>query len=467
MERNLTAGQLAGKHFEDDACPDRLSALPNDVLLRILLDLEDAAAAGQTSVLSSRWRRLWTLLPELRFPSSSDHSLIASALAAHEAPLSVLDVQTQDAASESVAAWLPVAARRVSGRLVFTNQVVPGRNDDDNGDKRGAFDLPCLDKATSVSLDLGCLGVAVPRAGVSARLTELCLAHATFRRGPCALGDAVSSRRCPCLQKLEVKDTWGLDDLTIRSDSLRHMELAEVRGLRQLTIVAPALEHLKVFCCFYYCRNRPVADISARQLKVLMWGDLFDRRSVRLGKMKHLQSVCPDMLLVYGASPNRPCLELLRCFKIIQELSLTLAYEADIHNKPYLLEAIKVLPGVTFLHLSIVSNGHAVGASIFHVLEQTACPPGCVKTEDLLLNHLGEVKISEFRGSDHEVTFMKHLFNWAVVVRKMTVSFNSVVTESTAKKLYQILRSFSRPEICMEFYMRKDTVKVLYVPKDH
>jgi hypothetical protein len=219
----------------------------------------------------------------------------------------------------------PRRRRRLSGTLVFTNRV-PGKNHNDDGEeRRGAFELPCLQNATSVSLDLGCLGVAVPRAGVFARLTELSLSHVQFR-GPCVLGDAVSSRRCPCLERLIVRNTLGLTNLTVRSNSLRHMELDRVRGLQQLTIDAAALEYLKVFTCFYHCRTRPVANISARQLKVLRWRDLFDRSSVKLGRMRHLQSLRTDLFFVYGSSSNNSCLGLLRCFKIIQELSLTLVY---------------------------------------------------------------------------------------------------------------------------------------------
>jgi hypothetical protein len=31
-----------------------------------------------------------------------------------------------------------------------------------------------------------------------------------------------------------------------------------------------------------------------------------------------------------------------------------------------------------------------------------------------------------------------------------------------AKELSQVFQSFSRPEICMEFYLQKDMIKVLY-----
>lgn len=100
MEPSLSSdGQLATKPDDDDeAGVDCLSALPNDVLIRILLHLEDAAAIGQTRVLTTRWRRLWTLLPELRFLSSSEPRTIASALAAHEATLTHLDVAAAAAA---------------------------------------------------------------------------------------------------------------------------------------------------------------------------------------------------------------------------------------------------------------------------------------------------------------------------------------------------------------------------------
>jgi hypothetical protein len=230
-----------------------------------------------------------------------------------------------------VSAWLPVAARRLSGRLFFHN-LERERNaqegDDEEAAQRGAFELPCLERATEVSLHLGFLGLAVPPAGVFARLTELCLDRVRLY-GPGDLGDAVSWPRCPCLQKLTVRDAWGLDNLAIHSDSLQQVELTDLQGLQQLNIVALALEELKVTRCFFYNRSQPVASITAPQLATLVWMDLYDPSSVHLGEMKRLRLLRPFFFIVYGPDSfpyNQSCLSLLRHFKVIECLILALAY---------------------------------------------------------------------------------------------------------------------------------------------
>lgn len=102
---------------------DPLSGLPNDIRVLILVRLGRAAAAaavagGRTSVLSPPLAPPLALVPELRFPVTRPPRLIGSALAAHDAPLRHLRVETVGAAPESVAAWLPVAAYRLSGDLL-------------------------------------------------------------------------------------------------------------------------------------------------------------------------------------------------------------------------------------------------------------------------------------------------------------------------------------------------------------
>ena len=135
----------------DDAAAtgeDRLSALPNDVLVLILLKLTTRAAA-RTSVLARSWRRVWALLPTLSFDETADPGRLRDALDGHEVPVRSLLVGADGAAAKSLGAWLPAAARRVSGDLSLYSYVrVSEEEEDDEAPQRGVFVLPCFDKAT-------------------------------------------------------------------------------------------------------------------------------------------------------------------------------------------------------------------------------------------------------------------------------------------------------------------------------
>ncbi|KAL6880292.1 hypothetical protein ACP4OV_011857 [Aristida adscensionis] len=201
---DLAAGAKRARPSSDSSGEDRLSALPDDVLVLILLRLCTPAAA-RTSALARRWRRVWALLPELRFLAPPEPRLLRGALDAHEAPLRALFVGGRGASAESLATWAPAAARRVSGDLAVSSRP-PGANagcvDDEAAAaafaaaaQRGVFELPRFERATSISLDLRHLGLAVPPAGVFSRLTSLDLSGVRFH-GACELGEAVSSPRC-------------------------------------------------------------------------------------------------------------------------------------------------------------------------------------------------------------------------------------------------------------------------------
>ncbi|KAK3126213.1 hypothetical protein QOZ80_7AG0553240 [Eleusine coracana subsp. coracana] len=265
-------GEVAAKHakFADAGGEDRLSALPDDVLVLILLRLYTADAA-RTSVLSHRWRRIWTLLPELRFDAAQNPHFLRSAISASEVPLHSLLVGTLDASPQSLAAWLPAAATRVSGKLVLVNL---DQRSTTAGEEAEAsqVELPCFEKANAIGLELGFLGLSVPPAGVFARLIDLYL-HGVQFHSPGELEDFVSSPRCPCLQKLSIRNVRGLDSITIDSGTLLLLRLDHLHGVRKVTVVAPVLKDLSLVDCFLTDRNQPVVNISAPQLKFLNWVD--------------------------------------------------------------------------------------------------------------------------------------------------------------------------------------------------
>ncbi|CAL5077822.1 unnamed protein product [Urochloa decumbens] len=496
------AAAKRAKRSSGAAGEDRLSALPDDVLVLILLCLRTIEAAW-TSVLARRWRGIWGLLPELRLAFFPELRGFGDALAASSVPLHCLFVAgRRGAPAASVSDWLPAAAPRVASELTIVDigreRSANGGGGGEEAEESGVIELPCFEKATSIwfHFHLRSVGLSLPPAGVFARLTDLYLSGVWFI-GACDLGEAVSSARCPCLQKLTLQDAWELHNLVIHSDSLKVVVLMKLRGLQQLTVMAPALEELSVmqsFVCDQTQQPVAIASISAPQLKLLMWVDVYDPSSVHLGEMEQLKSLS-TIFAVYGLEMlNDACLMFMSCVKVIESLTLTLGYMQEINDYQYLMEDLTILPEITSQHLIPRTNGHSFGACSFHVLricpgikqlimdlserfimegQADECPPGCIcgqppnwKTEELTLNCLHEVEIQEFRGSEHELDFVKRLFSWATALKRMAVTFDCSVSKSMVKELSQVFRAFSRSEICMEFYVYHKKVKVLYASED-
>ena len=314
--------------LSDGGGEDRLSALPDDLLIHILVLVDDAAAAALTSILASRWRRLWALLPELSF-IFIEHRRIGAALAAHEAPdLTLLVALTEDASPEPVSAWLPIAARALSGTIHLE---VVRREAQTEAAERGAIDLPCFEKATSIVLKLGFLGLALPPSGVFARLKDLQLVDIQLH-GQSRLGDLLSSQRCPSLRGLLVRDARGLDSFNIQSHSLVHMELSDLRRLQLLTVMAPAVKSLRINDCFTDPLNPDlsVANISAPQLTSLKWMNSYDPSSVQLDKMTHLESLGIQLYILdeeeEAFENNNYGMKLLRRFENVHTLDLQIVY---------------------------------------------------------------------------------------------------------------------------------------------
>ncbi|XP_051181867.1 putative F-box/FBD/LRR-repeat protein At4g03220 [Lolium perenne] len=488
---------------------DRLSALPVDILIDILLKLRDAAAAAQTSGLSRHWRRLWAQLPELFFHPATRPNGIRAAIESNELlALRRLEVKVIHPTRESLAAWLPTAAPRLSGDLRIIKAA--GRSETEDEAAQGApLELPCFENATAIRLDLGNLALAMPPAGVFAGLTDLFLSGVDLR-GPCMLGDAVSSPRCPALRKLAVHGASGLANFAIRSDSLLELELKHLKGdgalglgnitirsesllqiglikvhdMQQLTVLAPALQVLNVTYCFAHgsTYSEPVANICAPQLMCLYWTDAYEPSSTQFGNIRNLKWLDTYPFLVYGQDSRRLsndwCLGLMRRFESILYLRFILVYPLDITNAQYLMEDITRFPDIEGLALEIKPKGHSFGASVFHVLRmctgvkrlrftlmdvishteaQSACPSDCVcdqlpnwKTQELALNCLQEVTIHKLNGTEHEAALIKRLFDWATALENMTIAFHDSVPKRKAKEFFQMLQSFSRPDIRMK-----------------
>ena len=97
---------------------DRISGLCDNLLVTILAGLKSAGEAARTSVLSRRWRCVWTKIPDLIFlDDSSSPDAVDYALDAYSAPtmdtfaVGLTDMPRPVSAARA-ASWLWFAAAR-------------------------------------------------------------------------------------------------------------------------------------------------------------------------------------------------------------------------------------------------------------------------------------------------------------------------------------------------------------------
>ncbi|KAK3125320.1 hypothetical protein QOZ80_7BG0603320 [Eleusine coracana subsp. coracana] len=236
---------------------DRISALPDELLRRILVSLRSTRAAARTSVLSRRWRNLWTDLPEIVLGSDNAApppalfiDLVDAAIAASSTltlhRLEIVMPTSSYISSGIASSWLRFAAQRVAGTIDIRlhAQSQPYK------DYISPVELPACDRVTSITIVYGqgwrwhpCL---YPLPGKSfAALTRLTL-HYT-RMEAWDLETLVSSR-CPRLQILELRNiAFARRPLFLRSGSLVSL-FFYVRGKLRLDIDAPRLEELEISC---------------------------------------------------------------------------------------------------------------------------------------------------------------------------------------------------------------------------
>uniref|UniRef100_A0A0E0LIM7 F-box domain-containing protein n=1 Tax=Oryza punctata TaxID=4537 RepID=A0A0E0LIM7_ORYPU len=426
---------------------DRLSALPDDVLHLILLRVRSAEAAARTSVLARRWRHVWTTLPELEWTCRARRPRR-------------LEVATDaDDPTESTAT-LRLAAPRVTDVLSFCSW--PRWDSPAPVRRAGVLNLPCFEKATGRALANP--GSPRRRAGQIRRLTALTFRDVRFT-GRCDLGAVVSSARFPVLQKLQLHASQDLCDLAIYSESLLQIELNDLHGgMGRLMTVAPLLRVLDVRHCFYWrtyrshslVRDQPYAAVFAPAMEDLIWVDAYDPTTVQFGGVERLRKLVTLPITVYGLSDcmdHMNSIMLLQRFETVSVLELELDYPEDSEER-----------------ISVFSTWFRGDQA------ETRCSANCIcnqpqawKTEDLFLDFLREVEISGFRGSEHELSFVKRLFGWAAILKTFTVHLHLDLTVSN--DLCKELLSLATPETDVKIYFYRDDVRarppwVLYTPAE-
>ncbi|KAL6888898.1 hypothetical protein ACP4OV_009924 [Aristida adscensionis] len=225
---------------------DRISGLPTDLLLQILLRLRCTLTAARAGLVSRRWRGLWELLPEIHLACFNGPA--SAALARAEAvrrsnagadagsspaaalpPPNALHLEVFGNVSPQLAAsLLRRAARLAPGELKLSLTTA--------GFFGEALELPCLPRTKSIELTLWCFCLLPPPPGYEiAALERLAL-------NGCEFNAAALIPSCPCLRVLEVGTVVDLDDasreihMPLHLSDLYKMELSDMGQLQELIL---------------------------------------------------------------------------------------------------------------------------------------------------------------------------------------------------------------------------------------
>ncbi|KAL6604583.1 hypothetical protein ACP70R_043010 [Stipagrostis hirtigluma subsp. patula] len=394
---------------------DRISSLPIELLLQILLRLRCARAAARTGLVSRHWRGLWALLPEIHLrdlPDSVKASLIKlSRPGVVEAPPDVLHVETsgKGITNKLVVSCLRHAALLAPKELKLTLTVPQIR-------PTTCIELPCFDRTESIELTQCGINFELkpPQAGNFDKLKRLALTGGYFNA-------TEMLPRCPSLRRLEVVRTYNRgSSQTIDSATLLELVL----DTTNVKVIAPNLEKLSLGCTLHLEKTKLEDVAKLRELTLL--GLQLDR----LGRL-----VCFGL----GAEDlwnKLPHLHLLRFKLTLGQLH----YEFD----PRFL--MRTLPKTSILMLQLSTSGHEFAGTVLRVLKmvegieeltilmelselQETCSPECYcrpsrtwTSEDLSLLHLKKVELKDFTGANSATSVLELLLASARALEKMNVT---------------------------------------------
>ncbi|XP_025801725.1 putative F-box/LRR-repeat protein At3g28410 [Panicum hallii] len=331
--------------------PDRISALPDELIQAILAWLPSTAAAARTSAVSRRWRHVWTGVPALSFHveqkplreySSTDAALDAALDAySDSAALSRLTIDVDGPSpAPRIAPWLRFASLRLAGELRLTlkggapkqpvmmgplvhHPIAMGPFVHQPvllaiGDLMQQLELPACERATRIDLAGINFALRLPPAGAFAALRILRISVTDLVRGD--VGHLVSTQ-CPRLRDLELCGvTLEAANLSISSASLERLVLRRVsiKNEGRIDVAAPSMYYLALD----NCGGRSVAvTIATAMLAELIWNHAYDPR---LHKLEGADRQIYRLVATYGSNAA-----LFRRFDAVDELCLRLSMLSD------------------------------------------------------------------------------------------------------------------------------------------
>ncbi|XBH88188.1 hypothetical protein VPH35_075495 [Triticum aestivum] len=446
-------------------CPgpaDLISPLPEDLLLQVLERLGCAGEAARTSLLSRRWRGLWTRLPSL---TVALHDVLFSSLEAALARAARpgvwryhLDIRvpwqadTLPAASISLRLHAAAALSPVDMLFVLSPDVhVPRRDLPDNllqlmlhlgipwstqVSPPPPVDLPRFCRAATIDLRARHLRFRQPSSGFPL-LKTLSLTG-------CDVDLATLIPLCPRIRVLTVDNNGlaAIESITIHSASLEELSVeSRDTWTSCVDVKAPVLEQLTVS---FHARGDLRVFVLAPMVEKFSWRCSYPKPMYRLGLWGLL-----EVGLNTIDSGKGGCLELPNGYVLSLHMAAQGSYKFLNAEHTFAGEIDKhMVTKFSGLDLHLRTTGHAIGAVVLRLIgmhrirtvvrnlriillkseEKEACPVNCFcdepkdwRTQTISFVDLETVDIEGVDGEDREFDFLEVIFTCAPMLRRVTV----------------------------------------------
>ncbi|TVU38536.1 hypothetical protein EJB05_11911, partial [Eragrostis curvula] len=347
---------------------DRISDLPDDLLLRILGRLQSTAQAARTSVLSRRWCRVWVHVPELFLTYGApqyDAALVLDRVDAALAACSAAAVGRLEIAMpydrsrhllrhipvDRVARWLRFASQRLTGELRLSLGRILY-----SGEK---LVLPICERITAMELRLlgHMLEFRLPVTSAFSALVTLRIEVSSVNA--CELENVLSCR-CPHLKELYLR--WvslhitGPQVFYISCKSLERLELS-VASRVELHVDAPDLQ-------IFTTHQLYDAYIAAPKLSEVIWYSYaYDPSRQRFTKAgSHLRRLQTNTKV--GA------MALMKRFDTVDELQLSIDLPQATQEYGRFREVINKLANCKVLVVEFFGRCHTLKLIVLQILSK-------------------------------------------------------------------------------------------------
>ncbi|VAI92774.1 unnamed protein product [Triticum turgidum subsp. durum] len=448
---------------------DRISALPDDVLLLVLARLPCAAAAARTGVLSRRWRGLWARLRQIVFRDVPFPSIEAALGRFPPPPPAVFLLKIRVPQRQRRSRGLPNPKKhRADSAGVNSLLRAAARLEPESlelrlpagliGRSRLAIDLPRFDGAASIALDFASpFSLRVPAGAEFPALEALSLTYSITDL------DALLSC-CPRLRTLRLCRPLFPNhkcDVRVSSPSLQELVVCRELSLTQrVDIVAPALKQLTMS---FSTMELISTSVLAPLVEKVSWHCYYLGPYIVFG----LWGI--NKLRLQTADRQQQILSSLQ----IHAWADTSLLHAEAGNFAQEIEK-HMVAAFSVLELHLTAKGHAFGGFVFHllgmdrirtatrrlklVLERSSMKGGCLplcpcefpnwNSQIICLAALEEVEFNGFEGKDHEFDLLKLILGCAPMLKRIIVKLSqeTLASNDGCTKIYNIFKACSSVE---------------------